>query len=292
VVQVSIASRGGYRRRARSGSSRQIVEQFKYVARATAVMVRDPVSGVERVRGRIDRRGDAHAFRACGLSIEEIYPVDGLWLEHLHEALGWPWPCPTLAEGERLHAEVMTLFAAKSLPDHYQNWCDGGPGFTKAAWCLATHMRPLTVVETGIARGVTSRLVLEALARNGTGRLYSVDLPAVDSQFHAQIAIAVPQHLRHDWTTLSGTSRRQLPRLLAGLDAVDLFIHDSLHTGRNTSFEITQASKILKPGGALLIDDVYQSLAFHDFTDTTRLHFACVGANDNGSYPFGIAIAP
>ena len=73
---------------------------------------------------------------------------------------------------------------------------------------------------------------------------------------------------------------------------MELFIHDSLHTGRNTSFEISQASKILKPGGALLIDDVYQSLAFHKFTDTTRLHFACVGGNDDGSYPFGIAIAP
>ena len=152
-------------------------------------------------------------------------------------------------------------------------------------------MKPTTVVETGIARGVTSRLVLEALAQHGAGRLYSVDLLPVDSQFHDQTAVAVPDHLRHGWTTLSGTSRHQLPRLLANFDAIDLFIHDSLHTGRNTSFEIAQASKILKPGGALLIDDVYQSLAFRDFVDTTDLHFTCIAANDNGGYPFGIAIA-
>ncbi len=288
---MNIASRSGYRRRARSESSRHIVEQLKFVARATGVMLKDPVSGVERVRGRIDRRGDARAFRDRGLTIEEIYPVDTAWLQHLHEAQGWPWPCPTLSEGERLRAEVMASFAAMGLPENYQNWCDGGPAFTKAAWCLTTHLKPTTVVETGIARGVTSRLVLEALAQHGAGRLYSVDLLPVDSQFHDQTAVAVPDYLRHGWTTLSGTSRHQLPRLLANLDAIDLFIHDSLHTGRNTSFEIAQASKILRPGGALLIDDVYQSLAFRDFVDTTDLHFICVAANENGSYPFGIAIA-
>lgn len=276
---------------ASSESAGRVVDQLGFVARATGVMLKHPISGAERVRGRIDRRRDSRALRACGLSIGELYPVDVDWLQHLHEALGWRWPCPAVAEAELLHNEVRAMFAAKGLPDHYQNWCDGGPAFTKAAWCLTTHLEPTTIVETGVARGVTSRLVLEALARNGLGRLYSIDLPAVDSKYHSQIAIAVPERLRHDWTILNGSSRRQLPRLLANLDTLDFFIHDSLHTGRNTGFEISQAWRIVKPGGALLIDDVYQSLAFHDFANTTRLRFACIGANDNGGYPFAIAIA-
>jgi hypothetical protein len=255
------------------------------------VLVSDPAAGVERVRGRIDRRGDARAFEAAGLESSRAYSIDPDWLERLHEAMGWPWPCPGVAEAEQLRRDVMAMFGDLGLPERYQNWCDGGWAFTKAAWCLTIHLRPLTVVETGVARGVTTRLVLEALARNRAGRLYSLDLPAIDSRYHDQIAIAVPEPLRRDWTLVMGTSRRQLPRLLGRLDEIDLFIHDSLHTGRNTSFEIGLAWDLLRPGGALLVDDVYQSLAFRNFTESHSLRFSCIGANDDGGYAFGIAVA-
>jgi hypothetical protein len=42
------------------------------------------------------------------------------------------------------------------------------------------HLRPDTVVETGVAHGVTSRVIREGLERNRSGHLWSVDLPAVD----------------------------------------------------------------------------------------------------------------
>ena len=75
---------------------RMTLEQLRYAARATSVMLADPIAGVERVRGRIDRRGDTRALRTTGLPIEKLYPVDPDWLRHLHEEMSWPWPCPTL----------------------------------------------------------------------------------------------------------------------------------------------------------------------------------------------------
>ena len=227
---------------------RRVRIQLGYVVRATGVMLMDPVAGVERVRARLDRRNDARAFRATGLAFEQLYSVDPDWLEHLHEAMGWTWPCPAAADAERLRAEVIATFRAQGLPETYHNWCDGGTAFTKAAYCLTVHLKPETVVETGVARGVTSRSILEALEHNGSGRLWSVDLPAVDSRYHSQIAIAVPEAMRSEWTVRSGTSRRQLPRLLQELGAIDLFVHDSQHTGRNTSFEIDHAWRALRPG--------------------------------------------
>src|SRR5207244_1813382 len=112
-----------------------------------------------------------------------------------------------------------------------------------------------------------------------------------DSRFHPQSAIGVPEHLRSRWTLVSGTSRRRLPRLLQELGEIDFFVHDSLHTGRNTSFEIDRAWRGLRPGGALLVDDVYQSLAFRRFVDRAQLRWSGVGANEDGSYRFGIAVA-
>ena len=115
---------------------------------------------------------------------------------------------------------------------------------------------------------MTSRFVLDALEQNGEGHLSSVDLPSVDSRFHSQIGIAVPERHRDRWTYVQGTSRQRLPRLLADLGEVDLFIHDSVHTGSTTRFEIDRAWEVLRPGGALLVDDVYSNLAFADFVET------------------------
>jgi len=64
----------------------------------------------------------------------------------------------------------------------YGGWDDADPAFARAAWCLARHLRPQHVVETGVGRGVTSRAVLEALERNGHGHLWSMDLPPALSQ--------------------------------------------------------------------------------------------------------------
>jgi hypothetical protein len=266
-------------------------DRLGYVVRAGRVMARDPVAGVERVRGRLDRRTDAREFREVHRSVDDLYPIDPDWLQHLHEARGWQWPCPSLPEGIAIRDEVMSRFAVLGLPERYAGWCDGWPSFTKAAWCLVTHLKPRTVVETGVARGVTSRLVLEALARNGNGSLHSIDLPAIDPRLHPHIAIAVPEQLRDGWTLLNGSSRRRLPGLLAGLGEVDLFVHDSVHTGRNTLFEITSAWKVLRPGGAVLVDDVYQSLAFHKFAEAARPTWSCVGAEPDGSYRFAIALS-
>jgi hypothetical protein len=184
----------------------------------------------------------------------------------------------------------MSAFELQGLPERYAGWCDGGRAFTRASWCIALHLQPGTTVETGVARGVTSRFVLEALDRLGAGRLSSVDLPSADSRFHGQIGIAVPDRLHERWTFLYGTSRQRLPGLLSALGVIDFFIHDSLHTGRNTRFELDRAWAVLRPGGALLVDDVYQSLAFRRFVEKEKPGWSAVAAETDGSYRFGIAL--
>jgi hypothetical protein len=93
------------------------------------------------------------------------------------------------------------------------------------------HLRPSVIVETGVARGVTSRFVIEGLDRNNHGQLWSIDLPHLFEQnLHAQTAAAIPDSCRSRWTYIEGSSRRRLPSLLRSLGQVELFIHDSLHT--------------------------------------------------------------
>jgi SAM-dependent methyltransferase len=57
---------------------------------------------------------------------------------------------------------------------------------------------------------------------------------------------------------------------------LDLFIHDSLHSGRNVSFELEEAWRVLRPGGAIVVDDVDANSAFHEFVARNPGHFSVV----------------
>ena len=140
------------------------------------------------------------------------------------------------------------------------------PALTRAIWCLTRHLRPKKVVETGVAHGVTSRCVLEALARNGDGRLWSIDLPPVDRFWRQQVGAAVGDRYADRWTYIAGSSRRRLPELLSSLGEIDLFVHDSLHSERNVRFELDRAWVALAAKGAIVVDDVDANWGFHSFT--------------------------
>ena len=53
------------------------------------------------------------------------------------------------------------------------------------------HLKPRKVVETGVAHGVTSRFILEALKRNGQGHLWSIDLPPLERSWRQEVGVAV-----------------------------------------------------------------------------------------------------
>jgi predicted O-methyltransferase YrrM len=64
-----------------------------------------------------------------------------------------------------------------------------------------------------------------------------------------------------------------LPEVLSRLGTIDLFVHDSLHTERNVRFEADLAWSVLRPGGAMVIDDIDSNGGFQSFVeDHPRCH--------------------
>jgi hypothetical protein len=199
------------------------------------------------------------------------YRSDANWERQLHEALGLPWPCDANLEFWNLWPEVITELDAKGIkagPESFQWWNDGDAGLVRAIWCLTRHLKPKRVVETGVAHGVTSRFILEALHRNGDGHLWSIDLPPWERQWRMQVGAAVGDSYADHWSYIKGSSRRRLPDLLASLGQIDLFIHDSLHSERNVRFELDRAWGALTANGALVVDDVDANWGFQSFTRT------------------------
>jgi hypothetical protein len=143
---------------------------------------------------------------------------------------------------------------------------DGDAAFVRALWCLTRHLKPERIVETGVAHGVSSRFLLEALERNGKGQLFSIDLPPLERTWRSQVGMAVKGHVADRWTYIKGSSRLRLSNLLSKLGGIDLFIHDSLHSERNVRFEMDLAWPALRPGGVLVVDDVDANWGFRSFT--------------------------
>jgi Methyltransferase domain len=208
-----------------------------------------------------------------------LYEAEDGWDRRMHERLGLPWPCPATSEFVVLWPKVIGELEAKGIrvgPDTLYGWNDGDAGLVRSIWCLTRHLRPRNVVETGVLHGVTSRLILEALERNGSGHLWSIDLPPLEDGLQDQIGIAVDDRSRARWTYIRGTSKRHLPGLLSKLGQIDIFIHDSLHSERNVRFEVDRAFAALRPGGAIVVDDIDANWGFHSFTHSLSTHTSMI----------------
>ncbi len=151
-------------------------------------------------------------------------------------------------------------------------------------YAITRLIRPLCILETGVAAGVSTALFLMALEANGSGMLYSVDLPNYEIELRRQhpeyysepIALIledqqpgylVPSQLKDRWRLHVGRSADVLPRLIAELGKVDLFLHDSEHTFQNMMFEFHTVWPHLRKGGFLLSDDIDWNQAFNEFAD-------------------------
>ena len=209
----------------------------------------------------------------------DLYRAEDGWDRKMHELLGVPWPCQASSEFPALWAEVIEELDAKGIrvgPETFQGWNDGDAGLVRAIWCLARHLRPRNVVETGVLHGVTSRFILEALERNGAGHLWSIDLPPLEHIYHDQTGMAVGSRFQAHWSYIRGSSSRRLPGLLSKLGQIDLFIHDSLHSEHNVRFELDSAWTALRPGGAIVVDDIDANRGFRTFTQVYSGHWSMI----------------
>jgi methyltransferase family protein len=266
-----------------------LIERVRYAQHAARAIRESPYEGLERVLEKLAESADERRP-------SESYEVAPRGEAQLHESVGATWPCPLLAEFEDVWAEVMAGLRARGVRTGrgaFGGWDDADPGLARLAWCLAVHLRPRTVVETGVARGVTTAILLRAIERNGFGHLCSIDLPPLleqDLQAETGIAVAEPQPER--WTLLRGSSRRMLPGLVAGLGGLRLFVHDSMHTTRNVLFELNRVWPALTAGGAMLVDDIERNSAFAAFTRAHPQAQAIIVAADDGQALVGCLLKP
>ena len=142
------------------------------------------------------------------------------------------------------------------------------PNYGPVLYAMVRNLRPDVVVETGVASGISSTFFLEAMERNGKGRLYSIDLPSPNAHLipaERETRWLVPERLKGRWELILGDARQELPALLTSLGEVDCFLHDSDHSFEHMTWEFTLAYPRIRPDGILLSDDITANRAWDEF---------------------------
>lgn len=69
----------------------------------------------------------------------------------------------------------------------------------RLCYLVCRTLTPAIVLETGVAYGVTTAFLLQAIAQNGRGQVHSVDLAPLRQDAEDYMGFLVPQDLRGSW---------------------------------------------------------------------------------------------
>jgi hypothetical protein len=198
------------------------------------------------------------------------------WEGRLHGGLRLTWPCEESLEFQALWPSIMGR--VKAVPLNATQCAN--VDMARGVWCIVRHLKPGTIVEAGVGLGITSRLVLEALAMNRSGHLYSVEPPDGDPIMRSRVGLAVEPRIAHRWSLIVDTTKRALPGLLPRVGLVDLYIHDTTSAGNAMRYEIDMAWASLKPGGVLVMAHIDYNGAFQYLAQSQKDYRALIGETE------------
>jgi len=134
---------------------------------------------------------------------------------------------------------------------------DLGPELSSVVNSLVISTNPELIIETGVAAGKSTNIILKQLHRSAGGRLVSIDITA-------NVGELVETQYKYLWDleVLPSVNRKyNYKRILLGYPKASIFLHDSDHSARWQEFEIFEAIRLLPNLSFLLIDDIQAPVA-------------------------------
>lgn len=131
-------------------------------------------------------------------------------------------------------------------------------------YCIIRKMKPKIVVESGVANGVSTFFILNAIIKNGVGKLYSIDI-------NENVGALLSDYERKIWNLIIVKPKRKcldktIKKIIMENNMyIDIFLHDSNHTYRWQKFEYHFVFPYIAKNGFLISDDIDYSYAFLDF---------------------------
>ena len=187
---------------------------------------------------------------------QELIPADASTKAEISELLHRILEIDTsvISAAEKLTNEILGPNSNVSSFERQQFFdknYDIGENTAFAICSLVMNFKPRTVIETGVAAGLSSTIVLSALTcSTSTGRLVSVDITEKCGEL-------IPDHLKVSWDfrVLIGDKRRAFGKILDSVADCEVFIHDSDHSSAWQMFEVSSVLSKFPDLKLLIVDD-------------------------------------
>lgn len=130
-------------------------------------------------------------------------------------------------------------------------------------YALIRVCKPELVVETGTEKGLGSLVIAEALSRNGSGRLITIDMEPSSGLLLGDAYQGVIEHKIGDSL-----------EVITQLRQVDLFIHDSDHSATHEANEFEIVEDRLSKVGVVISDNAHATTALAEWSLKTNRNFS------------------
>lgn len=148
----------------------------------------------------------------------------------------------------------------------------GGGGVYPFLYFLTRYTHPETIVETGVATGLSSYAFLSAMKTNGKGTLHSSDFPYLRlPNPERYIGIVVADNLKENWHLYIEGDEFNLPKILETVQDIDLFHYDSDKSYSGRKFAMSKVENRMKKNGIILIDDIQDNSFFYDYVEMRKV---------------------
>lgn len=124
-------------------------------------------------------------------------------------------------------------------------------------YLICRKLRPQRVVETGVEKGGSSHMILQALDKNSHGRLWSIDIGSVfvhKGHIVSNIGPLVEDRTKSRWNLIKGDAQKVMGGVLAETGEVDMFCAGQGHTYKVQKDEGGHAWPSLRSGGVFVLD--------------------------------------
>lgn len=148
----------------------------------------------------------------------------------------------------------------------------GGGGIFSLIYFLIIKKKPIDILETGVAAGVSTQAILSALEVNGSGHLYSSDLPIFRiSDPENYIGLFVDDELKHRWSLFTEGDKNNFKIIFKKVKKVDFLHYDSDKRYFGRRFTMNYLKKYLNDDSIIIMDDIQDNSFFYDYVKINKL---------------------
>ena len=169
-----------------------------------------------------------------------------------------------LEEGAQVSNQIAKETSVKTFPDIW----DVESNLASFLYAYVMEKKPLVVVETGVANGFSTKILMRALEQTG-GELHSFDV-------RRECSLAYQGSGNWNFHLVPMRNQKSFFQDSTSQMDVDLWFHDGDHSFMWQQFEYNLASSRLAPNGVVISDDVDSSEAWMEFCVKKEMENLCV----------------